>query len=214
MISLSVYQIVLLLHLMICIYTTIFVVEMENKEHVTNSIRLLFARHGETEANFTGVICGQQPGKLTTLGEEQAQKIGVYFSKENITFDFIYVSDLARTVATFNNCKSRAQHLEKVETKFIPLIRERCGGILEGQPLNIWKENAEKEGLDVRVYKCEKGESWCDVNTRCFAFLKLLVEEHLLNKNNEKETRIFAVVHQGFLMEFYNLMRMLHGEEP
>ena len=93
------------------------------KDQKVGKIRLLFARHGETEANFTGVICGQQPGKLTTLGEEQAQRIGVHFTKEQRTFDFIYVSDLARTVATFDNCKSRAQHLEQVKTILTPLIR-------------------------------------------------------------------------------------------
>jgi len=155
------------------------------KEQKTGKIRLLFARHGETEANFTGVICGHQPGKLTTLGEEQAQKIGVHFSKEQRTFDYIYVSDLARTVATFENCKSRAQHLEQAKTIFTPLIRERCGGVLECQPLDLWRQNAEKEGLDIRVYKAEKGESWCDVNTRCSAFLKQLIEEHIINKQQD-----------------------------
>ncbi len=44
-------------------------------------IRLLFTRHGETEENNKGIICGQQPGTLTKLGKEQAKKIGTYLFK-------------------------------------------------------------------------------------------------------------------------------------
>lgn len=32
------------------------------------TIRLLFTRHGETEDNIKGMICGQQPGVLTKMG--------------------------------------------------------------------------------------------------------------------------------------------------
>lgn len=47
-------------------------------------IRLLFTRHGETEENQKGIICGQQPGTLTNLGRQQAKKIGQYLAKENM----------------------------------------------------------------------------------------------------------------------------------
>jgi len=30
-----------------------------------------------------------------------------------------------------------------------------------------------------------KGESWVDVNTRCFKFLQLLVENHVINKTEK-----------------------------
>ena len=33
------------------------------------TIRLLFTRHGETEENANGIICGQQPGALTKVGK-------------------------------------------------------------------------------------------------------------------------------------------------
>jgi broad specificity phosphatase PhoE len=65
------------------------------------TLRLLFTRHGETEDNLKGIICGQQPGVLTKLGKEQAQKIGIYLRTNPICFHQIYVSDLGRTVATF-----------------------------------------------------------------------------------------------------------------
>ena len=45
------------------------------------TIRLLFTRHGETEENAKGIICGQQPGTLTKTGKEQAKKIGTQLKK-------------------------------------------------------------------------------------------------------------------------------------
>lgn len=176
------------------------------------TLRLLFTRHGETENNSKGTICGQQPGVLTKLGKEQPQKIGVFFNSHPIHFDHIYVSDLGRTKATFDNIKLKAPYLEKIPTTFTSVIREKSGGVLEGKPLGIWKQMADKEGKDLRAYKCEKGESWMDVNERCRKFLRLLVEEHIINNKNvsaEKEQNVFAVAHGGLLMEFHNVVNFI-----
>ena len=48
------------------------------KDYAT--IRLLLTRHGETEDNTKGIICGQQPGVLTKSGKEQAKKIGIHLN--------------------------------------------------------------------------------------------------------------------------------------
>ena len=40
-------------------------------------------------------------------------------------------------------------------TIFTPLLREKSGGVLEGQPLISWPNNAKKEGKNIRDYKCE-----------------------------------------------------------
>ena len=69
------------------------------KDYAT--IRLLLTRHGETEDNTKGIICGQQPGVLTKSGKEQAKKIGIHLNQLKEPFHQIYVSDLGRTVATF-----------------------------------------------------------------------------------------------------------------
>lgn len=106
------------------------------------SIRLVFTRHGETEENAKGIICGQQPGTLTKVGVAQAKKIGVYLKDQNEQFDQIYVSDLGRTVATFENIKSQAKHLDKIPVVLTKLLREKAGGVLEGRPLMTWKQEA------------------------------------------------------------------------
>lgn len=67
-----------------------------------------------------------------------------------------------------------------------PLLREKSGGILEGKPLITWKQEAEKEKKTIREYKCPKGESWIDVNKRCFSFLQTLVENHILRSKEKK----------------------------
>lgn len=69
------------------------------------------------------MICGQQPGVLTKMGVTQAKKIGVHLEKHPLHFDCIYVSDLGRTVATFDNIKSQAKYLEKIPTTFTKILR-------------------------------------------------------------------------------------------
>ena len=86
-------------------------------------IRLWFTRHGETEHNVKGIICGQQPGELTKSGREQAQKIGKHLHKINKEFDHIYVSDLKRTRDTFDNIKNHAKHLDKIPKTHCELLR-------------------------------------------------------------------------------------------
>lgn len=50
---------------------------------------------GSVAHNKKRILCGQNPGKLTKEGIEQAQKIGEHFKNQN--FHKIYVSDLGRT---------------------------------------------------------------------------------------------------------------------
>ena len=73
-------------------------------------ISILFARHGETYHNKSKTIAGQQNGKLTSVGETQARKIGKHLNGKK--FDQIYVSDLGRTKETFENAVKEAPNLK------------------------------------------------------------------------------------------------------
>lgn len=84
----------------------------------------------------------------------------MWLNKQKEYFDHIYVSDLGRTKATFDNLKSEAKYLEKVKVTYTPLLREKGGGVFEGRSLGVWKQEADKAKLGIRQYKCEKGESW------------------------------------------------------
>ena len=50
--------------------------------------------------------------------------------------------------------------------RFDARLREKGGGVLEGSPLNTFKQQAQKAGIELRQYKPEAGESWHDVMTR------------------------------------------------
>lgn len=83
-------------------------------EHDYGKIKLTLTRHGETEENVKKLISGQSPGTLTQEGIDQAKKIGVYLKDE--LYDHIYVSDLKRTVDTFNNIKGETKYFQNIET--------------------------------------------------------------------------------------------------
>ena len=61
-------------------------------------MKLIIARHGETEENKKGILQGHLPGKLTELGIEQSKKLALRLKNEKI--DAIYSSDLARASNT------------------------------------------------------------------------------------------------------------------
>jgi probable phosphoglycerate mutase len=100
-------------------------------------MEIWLVRHGETFGNQKMIIQGHSGGKLTKLGEQQAllnQK-----KLKNIDFDDVYVSDSFRTRQTASVILQNTKHKNVYLT---PLLREKGGGILEGQPLSAFKNAA------------------------------------------------------------------------
>ena len=60
--------------------------------------RMIFVRHGESEANLMGVFGGSANILLTEKGELQAEMAAKYLEKEKISV--CYASDLARALKT------------------------------------------------------------------------------------------------------------------
>ena len=112
---------------------------------------------------------GHRPGKLTDLGITQAKMTGKRLRK--INFDAIYCSDLFRTKETLDAIMSGFKSKDDIPIEYTSSIREKGGGILEGLPLDVFKENAQKSNLGVRKYKPEGGESWEDVHSRASNFI-------------------------------------------
>lgn len=100
-------------------------------------MELWVVRHGETVANVNRIMQGHQGGELTDKGFAQAKTLGERLS--NLKFDQIYVSDLNRTKQTADMILGYHGGTQVIYDK---RIRERCGGILEGKPLNKFKEIA------------------------------------------------------------------------
>ncbi len=101
-----------------------------------------------------------------------------------------------------------APHLEAVSTEFVDEIWERSGGVLQGQPLTMFAENAKKLNVDLRDYKPEGGESLKEVQERIHKFLNKLVQKHILKKESEQSVLIIA--HGHVIVEFYNLQDRLN----
>ncbi|MFN0147129.1 MAG: histidine phosphatase family protein [Dehalococcoidia bacterium] len=60
--------------------------------------RIWIARHGQTEANRTGLFCGHAETPLTDLGRAQARALGRRLAA--IEFAAVYTSDFSRAVLT------------------------------------------------------------------------------------------------------------------
>jgi len=144
-------------------------------------MELWLIRHGQTADNHLKILAGHQPGKLSDLGVTQAQKTGKRLAKEN--FLEVYCSDLGRAKETLENILLSYPDKDKLPITFSELLREKGAGVLEGQPLGVWKANSEKAGLGIRRYKAEQGESWEDVNTRADKFVETLIEKYTTSKN-------------------------------
>ena len=58
------------------------------------------------------------------------------------------------------------------------MIREKSGGLLEGQKLEVPKKMAAQKNINIRDFKPEKGESWKDVYQRAAVFIDKLIATH------------------------------------
>ena len=126
-----------------------------------SSLDIWLVRHGETFANAERIIQGHQGGELTKKGTEQAQKIGMRLQDEE--FDMVCVSDLNRTRQTWAQISKQQgfrHNEENSKIRYDARLREKGGGVLEGQPLNVFKQQSITSGVDLRLYKPEGGERW------------------------------------------------------
>src|SRR5262249_54302924 len=82
-----------------------------NGNHHQYRMKLYLVRHGLTEENVSRVIQGWNPGKLSALGIEQAERLA--WRLKDVRFDAIYSSDsrraadTARIIARFHNSPIR-----------------------------------------------------------------------------------------------------------
>ena len=132
-------------------------------------------RHGQTEDNKTLRLAGQKGGRLTDLGRKQAELLGENI--KNQYYECVYVSDLNRTIQTYNEIVRRNPSISEVH--FERLIREKSGGLLEGQKLEVPRKMAMDQNIDIRDFKPEGGECWKDVYQRSVQFMDKLIASHL-----------------------------------
>ncbi|CAK78968.1 unnamed protein product (macronuclear) [Paramecium tetraurelia] len=169
------------------------------------TIQIWLVRHGQTEGNKLQILQGQDDGQLSALGIKQAEALGKRIKKE--IFDVVYVSDLARTKQTFELIQKH--HSKQMMPNFEPLLREKHAG----QSLTLPKKLAAEQGVDIRVFKPDQGESWVDVNNRAQQMLQLIIQRCSDLKQNN--ITVLLVTHGGFIMEFMNQINyMINKKQP
>jgi len=140
---------------------------------VKRTMKLIMVRHGQTDANISGIIQGHGESSLTFLGKKQAQRIALRLKEEKI--DYAYSSDLTRA-------KETAQEILQFHP-FTPIViteelREVHAGKHEGHPINKDPKIKENYFNHFHEYKPERGESFIEAQQRILGFYNKLIQKH------------------------------------
>ncbi|MEM4755572.1 MAG: histidine phosphatase family protein [Candidatus Woesearchaeota archaeon] len=150
-------------------------------------MKLILVRHGQTLGNVKKIIQGQQHGKLSALGKEQAKKVGLRLKHEQI--DAIYTSDLQRA-------KDTAQEIIKYHPNatvvYSPLLRERHYGEFESKAYGSLSEYVNKNKLCHWHFVPKGGESNYQLHQRILRFFTSLLKKH-------KQQTVVVVSHGNIL---------------
>jgi len=148
-------------------------------------MKIIIARHGQTNENLEGVNSGQESEVLLNEeGRDQAKKLASFLKKENITF--AYVSPQSRAVQTAEHILKHHPEAKVVSSHY---LKEQHLGVLEGKK-EEWK-NIKKESKDpFHLIKPEGGESYHEVQKRAKDFFGGVVANH-------KNDTVLIVSHAG-----------------
>lgn len=138
--------------------------------------RLIFVRHGQSEANFSRVFAGHTDAPLTALGRAQAAAAGEYLRRFHI--DIAYASDLRRAYDTASIIASR-HGLTPIPMQH---FREIYAGEWEGKRFtdleieypsdySIWRN-------DIGNARPTGGESVAELGARISRAVSRLLAEH------------------------------------
>jgi 2,3-bisphosphoglycerate-dependent phosphoglycerate mutase len=104
----------------------------------SRKLNILLLRHGQTEANRTGVLQGHQPTSLNLAGVRQATLLANRLAGFRPPIDVLISSDLARAVETAGPIAAACGLRPVLD----PAWRERSFGLLEGKPVGdreLWR---------------------------------------------------------------------------
>lgn len=147
--------------------------------------RLIFIRHGQSEANEQNRFAGQTNVPLTELGKAQAKCAAEYITKRE-TINKIYSSDLQRA----HNTALPVSELTGTPIIDAKELREICAGIWEGRLVSEIEIEYEQEfhtwRKDYANARLPGGESVQEVYERVVPFVKKIAKE------NDGLTLLFA----------------------
>jgi broad specificity phosphatase PhoE len=136
-------------------------------------MQIYLVRHGQTEENATGIIQGWNPGKLSPLGIEQAERLAQRLKA--IRFDAIYSSDSGRAADT----ALIITRFHDTPIRFTEQLRERNMGVFQGRHFDAFNQAQAQSSLSDQDFKPEAGESLKELRHRALTFVQSLCEPHL-----------------------------------
>jgi broad specificity phosphatase PhoE len=165
-------------------------------------MRLVFSRHGESEANVQRVFWNQpERYGLTPKGRQQAEALADALAE--IHFTALYCSPVLRAVQT---AKIVARWFQ-LTPEIADGLREYDVGILEGKKYSQEREDLywqvvlqwmEQDNHDARI---EGGESYNDIAARFMPFIATLEERYC-----DTEANLLLVSHGGTLRAMMPLL--------
>ncbi|MBA5851246.1 alpha-ribazole phosphatase [Clostridium sp. cel8] len=158
-------------------------------------MNIYLVRHGETEANFSGIYYGKNEYDLTKRGIEQSKKLSILLKK--INFDKIYISEKKRTLKTANEIfqnKYKSQEFI-VDSR----INEMDLGEFEGKNYKdiekLYPIHWEKWCSDWKNVSPPGGESYVQFYTRVKSFMQDILKM--------KAENILIITHSGVIRSIY-----------
>ncbi|MCI5779168.1 MAG: histidine phosphatase family protein [Lentisphaeria bacterium] len=155
-----------------------------------------FVRHGETDANISGILQGQGDCPLNANGLAQADAAAEYL--RDASFDVIFSSDLSRAAETAR----RIRELGHADVPFITTrdLREMDCGELENKTwLELRDKHPDKMAIfyrDTAAGSFPGGESRDGFQSRVSQFLEMALKQH-------RGKRILLVSHGGVLQRVF-----------
>jgi broad specificity phosphatase PhoE len=181
-------------------------------------MKLLLIRHGETVDNVAGLYAGVRDSSLTNFGIDQANRLGLYLSKNNKRITHIFASPLTRAFKTAQAVQKAQLAVkdgngvaDQVEITKVPDLIEQDFGYYEGKP-SYARSDAKKSGRESHHDQHKHDPGFVDVESkesmckRADAFL----DDHLmpLFGTDGIDSELFVVVvSHGILLS--NLWRRL-----
>jgi len=152
-------------------------------------MRLVLARHGQTEANIGGIYSGWTDFPLTDKGKKQIEKLGESLRRyEDI--ECIYSSPLPRALST---AKAISKIIDK-QIHTIDCLKEMNFGVFDGKTGDEIQDQYQNEwklwNEDYVNYRIPEGENLIDVYDRIIEFVDSI-------KN--KEGTYLIVTHGGII---------------
>ncbi|HMV50754.1 MAG TPA: histidine phosphatase family protein [Blastocatellia bacterium] len=135
-------------------------------------MQIYLIRHGQTEENSTGIIQGWNPGTLTPLGIEQAERLAERL--KTVRFDAIYSSDSRRAADTAHIIA----RFHDTPVQLTEQLRERGMGVFQGRHFDEFNLAQAQSGLSETDFKPEGGENLEELQARAVGFVQSLRARH------------------------------------